>query len=101
MFLKLKFYNNPLSLQRSIVLKRLLQAGQGINFTYIIPGSKRAIKFISHAYRSCFVDLSIIVVKLKSWTDVLIIAMFLLTPGEMIAFPFSNSFALKRAEKGR
>lgn len=44
--------------------------------------------------------LSFIVINLTSWIGVLIIGMLLMTIGEMIAFPFSNSFALERAKKG-
>jgi len=41
-----------------------------------------------------------IVLNVSVWGGVLIIGMILLTFGEMIAFPFSNAFAMNRAEKG-
>ena len=41
-----------------------------------------------------------VVLNLSTWAGVLIIGMILLTFGEMIAFPFSNAFAMKRAAKG-
>lgn len=44
--------------------------------------------------------LSFIILNVTSWTGVLIIGMFLMTFGEMIAFPFSNAFAMDRAKKG-
>jgi predicted MFS family arabinose efflux permease len=44
--------------------------------------------------------LSFIVLNLTSWIGILIIGMFLMTIGEMIAFPFSNAFAVDRAKKG-
>jgi len=44
--------------------------------------------------------LSFIVLNLSTWTGILIVGMFLMTVGEMIAFPFSNAFAMKRAKKG-
>lgn len=44
--------------------------------------------------------LSFIVLNLTTWTGILIIGMFLMTVGEMIAFPFSNAFAMQRAKKG-
>jgi len=44
--------------------------------------------------------LSFLVLNLTTWTGILIIGMFLMTVGEMIAFPFSNAFAMKRARKG-
>ncbi len=37
---------------------------------------------------------------LTSWKDSVIISMIFLTIGEMIAFPFSNAFAIKRAKRG-
>lgn len=46
------------------------------------------------------VALSFIVLNLTSWVGVLIVGMFLMTIGEMIAFPFSNAFAVERAKKG-
>lgn len=45
--------------------------------------------------------LSFLVVNLTGWTGILVVGMLLATVGEMIAFPFSNSFALARADKGR
>ena len=44
--------------------------------------------------------LSFIVLNMTSWVGVLVIGMFLMTVGEMIAFPFSNAFAMERAKKG-
>uniref|UniRef100_UPI004047DC49 MFS transporter n=1 Tax=Polaribacter sp. TaxID=1920175 RepID=UPI004047DC49 len=43
---------------------------------------------------------SFVVLNLSGWVGVLIIGMLLMTVGEMIAFPFSNAFALDRAKKG-
>ena len=36
-----------------------------------------------------------------NWTGILVIAMLLMTLGEMIGFPFSNALALEMAPKGR
>ncbi|CAN5152161.1 MFS transporter [soil metagenome] len=47
------------------------------------------------------IGLSFLIINLTGYTGILIVAMFFLTLGEMIAFPFSNSFALKRAEGGK
>ena len=44
--------------------------------------------------------LSFLILNLTAWAGVLIIGMILMTFGEMIAFPFSNAFALERAKKG-
>ncbi|MGB5417442.1 MDR family MFS transporter [Algibacter sp.] len=43
---------------------------------------------------------SFIILNITTWSGILIIGMFLMTIGEMIAFPFSNAFALERAKKG-
>ncbi|GAA4957061.1 MFS transporter [Algibacter aquimarinus] len=43
---------------------------------------------------------SFIVLNITTWSGILIIGMFLMTIGEMIAFPFSNAFAMERAKKG-
>lgn len=44
--------------------------------------------------------LSFLILNLSTWSGVLIIGMFLMTLGEMIAFPFSNAFTMDRAKKG-
>lgn len=44
--------------------------------------------------------LSFLVLNVSTWSGVLVIGMLLMTVGEMIAFPFSNAFALERAKKG-
>ncbi|PHR71644.1 MAG: MFS transporter [Lutibacter sp.] len=44
--------------------------------------------------------LGFLVLNTTSWIGVLIISMILMTVGEMIAFPFSNAFAIERAKKG-
>ncbi|MDY0780263.1 MFS transporter [Tenacibaculum sp. IB213877] len=43
---------------------------------------------------------SILILNLSVWVGVLIIGMLLMTIGEMIAFPFSNAFAMQRAKRG-
>src|SRR5690606_16587340 len=43
---------------------------------------------------------SFLVLNLTYWSGILIVGLFLMTVGEMIAFPFSNAFALQRAKKG-
>ena len=44
--------------------------------------------------------LSFLILNVTSWTGVLIIGMLLMTFGEMVAFPFSNAFAMERAKHG-
>lgn len=43
---------------------------------------------------------SFLILNLINWVGALVIGMFLMTIGEMLNFPFLNSFALKRAENG-
>ena len=43
---------------------------------------------------------SFLILNLFSWVGVLIIGMLFMTIGEMIAFPFSNAFAMDRAKRG-
>lgn len=46
------------------------------------------------------VGLSFFVLNLFSWSGVLVLGMLCMTLGEMIAFPFSNAFAMERAKRG-
>jgi len=48
-----------------------------------------------------FLGLSFLVLNLSSWSGMLVVAVFLMTLGEMIGFPFSNALALEMAPKGR
>ncbi len=50
---------------------------------------------------SVLTTLSFWVLNATYWHGILIIGMLLMTVGEMVIFPFSNTFALQRAEKGR
>jgi len=52
------------------------------------------------AFGLFLVAMSFIVLNLTSWIGILIIGILLMTIGEMIAFPFSNAFAVERAKKG-
>ncbi len=45
--------------------------------------------------------LSFYVLNLTSWAGILIVGMLLMTIGEMVAFPFSNAFAMDRAKRGK
>jgi predicted MFS family arabinose efflux permease len=44
---------------------------------------------------------SFLILILGFWIGILIIAMLLMTIGEMIAFPFSNAFVVERAKRGK
>jgi MFS family permease len=46
------------------------------------------------------VALSFIILITTSWVGVILIGILLMTVGEMIAFPFSNAFAMERGKKG-
>ena len=45
--------------------------------------------------------LSFLVLNVSPWTGVLIIGMLFITFGEMLAFPFTNNFAMNRAPAGK
>ena len=44
---------------------------------------------------------SFFVLNVSNWAGILIISMFIITVAEMLAFPFTNSFAMSRAVKGK
>ncbi|MFZ0489632.1 MAG: MFS transporter [Salegentibacter sp.] len=63
--------------------------------------SRRATA-VTHVIGGVFLTgLSFLAVNLSGWTGILVVGMLLATFGEMVAFPFSNSFALQRADKGK
>ncbi|MEP2024129.1 MAG: MFS transporter [Reichenbachiella sp.] len=45
--------------------------------------------------------LGFLVFNLSEWTGILIISMLFITLGEMLIFPFANSFAMERSQKGK
>ena len=45
--------------------------------------------------------LSFVILNATVWSGILIISMLLITLGEMLAFPFTNSFAMNRAPLGK
>lgn len=62
---------------------------------------KKISKTMATFWGIFFLGLSFLVLNFTNWSGVLVIAMFLMTIGEMIGFPFSNSLALEMAPKGR
>jgi predicted MFS family arabinose efflux permease len=44
--------------------------------------------------------LSFLLLNLTNWSGILVVGVVLMTVGEMIAFPFSNAFAMQRARNG-
>ena len=51
-------------------------------------------------YGSILMALSFFVLLYDTWSGILVISMLLITVGEMIGFPYTNSFAMKRAKIG-
>lgn len=45
--------------------------------------------------------LSFLVLNMTNWSGILIVGMIFMTIGEMIAFPFSNAYALERSKGGK
>jgi len=45
--------------------------------------------------------LSFVVLNITSWVGILVVGMLLITVGEMLAFPFTNNFAMNRAPSGK
>lgn len=81
----------------------------GFNGLVIFIFEMPLIKWLEHktfsklnliAFGAFLTLLSFIVINLTGWSGILILGMFLVTIGEMIAFPFANAFALERAKKG-
>lgn len=65
-----------------------------------LEGRARSILF--HVITgTLLVGFSFLLLNLTGWDGILLVGMVFFTFGEMIAFPFSNSFALQRAEKGK
>jgi predicted MFS family arabinose efflux permease len=62
---------------------------------------KKISKTMATFWGIFFLGLSFLVLNFTSWSGVLVIAMLLMTLGEMIGFPFSNALALEMAPKGR
>ncbi|WP_276390271.1 MFS transporter [Eudoraea chungangensis] len=98
------FYNEARNLDEAEI--GLLLAMNGfLIFVFEMPLIKyletRAISKIGHMIVGlALVTLSLLVLNLSSWNGVLVIGMLMMTLGEMIAFPFSNAFAMERAKRG-
>ncbi|MFI0427912.1 MFS transporter [Mariniflexile sp. HMF6888] len=52
------------------------------------------------SFGAILTGLSLLILNFTTWSGVLVVGMLLMTIGEMIAFPFSNAFAVERAKKG-
>ena len=62
---------------------------------------KQVSKTMATFWGIVLLAISFIVLNLTQWSGILIIAMLLMTLGEMIGSPFSNALALEMAPKGR
>lgn len=62
---------------------------------------KKISKTMATFWGIFFLGLSFLVLNLTDWSGILVIAMLLMTLGEMIGFPFSNALALEMSPKGR
>ncbi len=62
---------------------------------------KKISKTMATFWGIFFLGLSFLVLNMTSWSGILIVAMLLMTFGEMIGFPFSNALALEMSPKGR
>jgi predicted MFS family arabinose efflux permease len=51
-------------------------------------------------FGAILLGISFIILTFTSWIGILVIGMLFMTIGEMITFPFSNSFAIERAKRG-
>lgn len=51
-------------------------------------------------YASILMGLSFVVLLYNAWVGILIVSMVIITVGEMIGFPYTNAFAMKRAKSG-
>jgi predicted MFS family arabinose efflux permease len=84
----------------------LLLGGNGF---FIFLFEMPLIKWLEHPKNSkiklvliglFLVAISFVVLNTSSWIGILLIGILCMTIGEMIAFPFSNAFAVERAKKG-
>jgi predicted MFS family arabinose efflux permease len=51
-------------------------------------------------YSTIFMMLSFVVLLYQGWAGMLVISMILITLAEMVGFPYTNAFAMKRAKSG-
>lgn len=110
-FVFLQYFSTmPLYYKDSRLLSELeIGLLMGFNGFFIFLFEMPLIKWLEDAKKSkiklvalglFLVALSFVVLNLTSWIGILIVGMLLMTVGEMIAFPFSNAFAVERAKKG-
>ena len=79
----------------------------GLNGLFIFLFEMPLIKFMENRRHTAIyyvilgtilTGISFLVINLTDWVGILVVGMLLVTIGEMIGFPFSNSFALNRSD---
>lgn len=98
------FYRNGHALSE-LEIGLLLGANGLLIFLFEMPliswlENSKASKLGLILFGAVLTTLSFLVFNVSSWSGVLVISMFLITVGEMIAFPFSNTFTYVMAKKG-
>lgn len=82
----------------------------GLNGFLIFLFEMPLIKWLEHyRYRfsilmmfgAAITGLSFVILLVSYWIGIILIGMLLMTLGEMIAFPFSNAYAMKRSKRGK
>ncbi|NNE03948.1 MAG: MFS transporter [Eudoraea sp.] len=99
------YYNEVRSLSE-FEIGLLLAMNGFIIFAFEMPLIKymetRPFSKITHVILGiALVILSFIFLTIGTWVGMLVLGMVLMTIGEMIAFPFSNAFAMDRSRKGK
>ena len=105
-FSTVPLYYNEVRALSELEIGLLLAMNGFIIFTFEMPLIKyletRSFSKITHIIIGlALVILSFIFLNIGSWAGLLVLGMILMTLGEMIAFPFSNAFAMDRSRRGK
>lgn len=105
-FSTIPIYYNEVRALSEVEIGLLLGMNGFIIFAFEMPLIKymetRSFSKITHViFGLALVILSFIFLNIGSWTGTLVLGMILMTLGEMIAFPFSNAFAMDRSRRGK
>jgi predicted MFS family arabinose efflux permease len=82
----------------------------GLNGFLIFLFEMPLIKWLEHSrfrfsilmmFGAAITGLSFVILLVSYWMGIILIGMLLMTLGEMIAFPFSNAYAMKRSKRGK
>ena len=111
-FVFLQYFSTMPLFYRDIFALKEYEIGMllGLNGLIIVLLEMPLIKWLENTGKSkvylmmiglVLTGLSFVTVLVSPWIGVLTIGMIFMTVGEMIAFPFSNSFVIDRAKKGK